>query len=594
MDFLGDDGKGYELARKLETHGVWRQWLGDSMYTGFVNNLSSQSNWTNFMKADSSKTRAQIELQLRARALLFDKASISLYLNPNHSSASSSSSSASVISKLNPNYLKLHGDDIYFTLENSSPQCEGVLATNTASLKAHSKASLGIGARYGESETDNMSQKFPESWYSQFFEKYRASKPYRLSFGDRDTDKRTPEQMSAYLNVAEKHKKRRVVFKDDQNTAFGNSVFEVSNLRSNSVIDDLGTTDDENLFFPETMFTVNCVPDSVLPPSSGVEDNKKVDLNGILDTLPQIKTKGPIMIERFGIRPEYLSTDKKNLGKEEALEMSKKVIAQTLKNVGFEAASEESVEVLSQLLSGHICKLGRILKVLSDNYRKQYSAMELIKMFLQTTGNSNFGALAQVVKDDSRNYTQQTQQLQNLQSQMQLQQQAFIRQPQQMARELHPQLQHMVQSQNLTLQQQQQLMRRRQPPTSQRPIMNVNMGFNNSNMDKERPMLQVKTENTADFPVDNAFNTMNSRQMQFRQQQMTAMSALQAQAQAGNQFRSLASLQVPPQMQMQMQTQTQSLGMVRAPPVKVEGFSELMGGDASLKHDENKLTSPSK
>lgn len=594
MEFLGDDGKGYELARKLETHGVWRQWLGDSIYTSFVSNLSSQTNWNNFMKADASKTRAQIELQLRVRALLFDKASISLYLNSIHSSTTSSSSSASVISKLNPNYLKLHGDDIYFTLENSSPQREGVLATNTASLKAHSKASFGIGARFGESETDNMSQKFPESWYSQFFEKYRASKPYRLSFGDRDTDKRTPEQMSAYLNVAEKHKKRRVVFKDDQNTAIGNTVFEISNLRSNSGIDDLGTTDDENLFFPETMFTVNCVPDSVLPPSTGVEDNKKVDLNGILDTLPQIKTKSPIMIERLGIRPEYLSMDKKNLGKEQALEMSKKVIAHTLKNVGFETASEESVEILSQLLSGHICKLGRILKVLSDNYRKQYSAMELIKMFLQTTGHSNFGALAQVVKDNSRNYAQQTQQLQNLQSQMQLQQQAFIRQPQQMARELPPQLQHIVQSQNMTLQQQQQLMRRRQPPTAQRPIMNVNMGFNNSNMDKERPMLQVKIENTADFPVDNAFTTMNSRhsQMQFRQQQMTAMSALQAQAQAGNQFRSLASLQVPPQMQMQ--TQTQSLGMVRAPPVKVEGFSELMGGDASLKHDENKLTSPSK
>lgn len=123
-----------------------------------------------------------------------------------------------------------------------------------------------------------------------------------------------------------------------------------------------------------------------------------------------------------------------------------------------------------------------------------------------------------------------------------------------MARELHPHLQHMVQPQNLTLQQQQQLMRRRQPPTTQRPIMNANMGFNNSNMDKERPMLQVKIENTTDFPIDNTF-TMNSRQsqMQLRQQQMTAMSALQAQAQAGNQFRSLASLQVP-QMQMQ-QTQ---------------------------------------
>lgn len=38
-----------------------------------------------------------------------------------------------------------------------------------------------------------------------------------------------------------------------------------------------------------------------------------------------------------------------------------------------------------------------------------------------------------------------------------------------------------------------------------------------------------------------------------------------------------------------------SMGIVRAPPVKVEGFQELMGGDASSKHDadENRLMSPS-
>lgn len=52
-------------------------------------------------------------------------------------------------------------------------------------------------------------------------------------------------------------------------------------------------------------------------------------------------------------------------------------------------------------------------------------------MILILSHHSNLGALAQLVKDNSRNYAQQTQQLQNLQSQMQLQQQAFIRQPQQ-------------------------------------------------------------------------------------------------------------------------------------------------------------------
>lgn len=39
-----------------------------------------------------------------------------------------------------------------------------------------------------------------------------------------------------------------------------------------------------------------------------------------------------------------------------------------------------------------------------------------------------------------------------------------------------------------------------------------------------------------------------------------------------------------------------TMSMARAPPVKVEGFQELMGGDSSMKHDseENKLLSPQK
>ncbi|KAL6993224.1 hypothetical protein U1Q18_011339 [Sarracenia purpurea var. burkii] len=125
-------------------------------------------------------------------------------------------------------------------------------------------------------------------------------------------------------------------------------------------------------------------------------------------------------------------------------------------------------------------------------------------------------------------------------------------------------------------------MRKRQPATP-RPGMNVNM-------ENVRPLLEVKIENPPDFPMDsNAFGTINSRhpQLQFRQQQIAALSNFHPQS--SNQFRQLASLQIP-------QVQTPSMGTVRAPPVKVEGFQELMGGDASLKHDseENKLNTPPK
>ncbi|KAA8530741.1 hypothetical protein F0562_005325 [Nyssa sinensis] len=149
---------------------------------------------------------------------------------------------------------------------------------------------------------------------------------------------------------------------------------------------------------------------------------------------------------------------------------------------------------------------------------------------------------------------------------------------------MHPQMQQIVHPPNLALQQQQQWerMRRRQPSTP-RPGKNMNM-------DKERPLVEVKIENPSDFPMDsNAFTTMNARnpQLQFRQQQIAAMSNFNAQS--SNQFRQLASLQMP-------QVQTPNMGIVRAPPVKVEGFQELIGGDATLKNDseENKMTSPQK
>lgn len=111
MALLGDDGRGFDLARRLEVSGVWRTWLGDSIYSSFHHYLSSPSNWEAFMRVDESKSRAQIQLQLRVRALLFDKATVSLFLRSNTIAASSSSSasisdvSSVAVSKLNPNCM---------------------------------------------------------------------------------------------------------------------------------------------------------------------------------------------------------------------------------------------------------------------------------------------------------------------------------------------------------------------------------------------------------------------------------------------------------------------------------------------------------
>ncbi|KAK9012835.1 hypothetical protein V6N11_040867 [Hibiscus sabdariffa] len=217
MALLGDDGRGYDLARLLESCGVWREWLGDSTYASFVHFLSSPSAWVSFMRVDDSTSRAQIQLQLRCRALLFDKAIVALFLRSHPINAANnnpSSSSSVAISKLNPNYLQLHGDDVYFTLEGS-PQ-DGGAASNTAPSK--SKSSFSAGSRYAESEFDSLSQRYrneelPETWYNQFIEKYKLTRPYKLSLGEGESEKRTPGEMTMYLRTVEKHKRRRVHFR---------------------------------------------------------------------------------------------------------------------------------------------------------------------------------------------------------------------------------------------------------------------------------------------------------------------------------------------------------------------------------------------
>lgn len=581
MSLLGDDGRGYELAVKLEALGVWRQWLGDSLYSTFHHCLSSPASWDSFLRADPSKSKSQIHLQLRSRALLFDKAALSLFLPP-----FSPSSSLALLSKVNPNCLQLHGDDVYYTLDDGDQRREGL-------PKSHPK-SYSLGSRYGEPETDNIPQRFrnddlPETWYNQFIEKHKVVRPYRISFGDKESDKRSPEEMSAYLGITMKHKRRRVALLPDESLGYGTSVAEsTSNMDSASRLDSCNSVDQDVAFLPEIMFMLNCVPESALPPIIRVNDTHKVECHGVLDALPQ--TRSSVVIERLGISMEHggslnrgkaeLEGNRKLLGQEQAANMSQKVVARMLTRAGFDSAAEVPVEVLSQLLKCHICKLGRTLKVLADSYRKQCSAIELLKMFLQTVGYGNLMSLMELVKDGTRNVIQPTQQqVHGIQSQLQSQHQASLRLPQQIPRQMHPQMQQMVHPQNLAFQQQQQQLertRRRQPSTP-RPGIDV---------DKDRSLVQVKVEAPSELDVS-SFNPIHSRhpQMQFRQQQLAAMANLHAQS--NNQLRQLTSLQVP-------QMQTPNMGLVRAPPVKVEGFQELMGGDASMKHDteENKLTSP--
>lgn len=592
MSLLGEDGRGYELARRLESCGAWRAWLGESSYASFVPYLSSPSAWDSFFfflnnsnSSNSNSNRSHLHLQLRARALLFDKASISLFLP----------SPPSSLSKLNPSYLQLHGDDVYYTLEDESrdgtQNQETSVPSNSVQSKTQTRASFSpfdrasiAGSRYAESEDENVSRtrhnELLETWYNQFAEKYRTSRHHRFPTGEREVNKRTAEGMSTYLRLNENHRKRRKVFKDDQYTGFASSNWENgSHIHVNS-ISDMNSTEDETVL-PEIMFPWNCVPDSALPPINREENNHKVEFYGVLDNLPLVTSRSAAMIERFGIRPEDLRMglerskcrgmdasegNRKSLSQEQASQMSQKVIARVLTNVGIDSATEVSMEVLSQFLSCHISKLGRILKVLTDSYRKQCSAIELLKMFLHTAGYSNLGTLVELIKDNTKVFSPQTQQ--HVRGNQSLHQNP-IPPVQQMPRQMH-----MTLPQNLAFQQQQQQqwkLQRRQPSTPR------GSGLTSEN----RPMVDVKIENTSDMPMDSMLGVINKQQL-YRQQ----MAMATHHPQAGHQ---LKQLQIP-------QVQTQTSFSARTPPVKVEGFQELMGGDSTLKHDseEYKLTSPSK
>ncbi|KAL2348995.1 hypothetical protein Fmac_002995 [Flemingia macrophylla] len=416
--------------------------------------------------------------------------------------------------------------------------------------------SKNTGSRYVDSE-------LPESWYNQVIHKYKPTNN-NLASGE----SRSPAEMASYLAYATNHKKRRIAFKED-----ANSVTESANL----------PLDDDSVVFPEIAFALNCVPDSALSVSDRAESNshKPVKVLSVLDTLPPVTSRSSVMVDRLGVSVDH-GRNGRVIGPQQAAKLAQKATARILFGVGFEGAMEGSVEDFSEVLSERISKIGTNLRVLADSYKKQCSAIELLKMLLKTVGFSSFAPLVDVVRDGSKNIVQQSQQVHGMQPQMQQQQQGSLRLPQQI--QMQRQMQQIIHSQNMAFQQQQQQqqqlerMRRRQASTP-RPAMDI---------DKERPLVQVKIENQ-DLPNDGNGFTSRHPQMQFRQQQQQQMAAMSNfHSQSGTQFRQMSSLQIP-------SIQSPNIGMVRAPPVKVEGFSELMGGgDSTTKHDleENRLTSP--
>ncbi|KAH0470211.1 hypothetical protein IEQ34_001769 [Dendrobium chrysotoxum] len=573
---LGDDGKGYELAQRLDRCGAWRAWLGDAAYAAFAHSLSSAAAWDAFLTPSPSGTRAQLQLQLRARALLFDKASASLYLRP------STAVAATQISNLNPSYLQLHEDEIYYSLEDEQhdgfqPQTPLRPANSPHRASQHSfERASSVGSRYNDPEHVNTSkyEDLPNKCYNQYVERYRI-KHQKLPHGDKESHKRTSEGMSVYFKLRDLHNRKRQIFKDHPLPTLDTG----SSLHSKGISEGNNASEDDISFFPEIMFPANCVPESALPVVI-TEKKEKVEVYGVLDNLPTVISPSPAMMERFGIRPEYVKMgnkyrgkdgsggDKRPLSQEQASQIAQKAVARLLISVGFDGGTEISMKVFSEFFSSHISKLGRNLKLLTDSYKKQVSSIELLKMFLQISGHG-----PALLNRHSKLFVN-SRHLNKILS---------YKLNKQLQRQMHSQM-NMLHPQNIAFQQQQQQQwdkLRRQQVSTPRSMMI---------MDKDQPMADVKIENIMEGPIDtNTFNALSKQQMQLRQQQMAMANHP---TQSGQHFKQLQSIQIP-QLQAQL---AQNAFNMRTAPVKVEAFHELMGGDSTLKHepDQNKLTSPAK
>ncbi|KAJ1700665.1 hypothetical protein LUZ63_000444 [Rhynchospora breviuscula] len=566
---LGEDGRGYDLARRLDGCGAWRAWLGDAAYAHFSHAISSPAAWDFFLSpragagagsvhATPGRTQIELQLQLRARALLYDKASAALFLSHSHS-----------INDINPNFLQLHGDDVYFSLDEEKEDGNQFQPQSAFNVR--------------HSESDNPA-KWPSSWYKQYAEKFRI-RHHKLPVGDKEIPKRTPEGMLTYLKLSTVHKRKRQVFKD-----------------YNSPGDPISLSDET--LFPEFYFPSDCVPDSALPKASLTQKRAKMEFHAVLDNLPGLVNRSPAMIERFGIMLEYYKVgnkyrgnggEGKHLTEEQGNAIVRKSVVRFMATAGYENTTAGALDVLSEVVSRHVCKLGRSLKILTDGYRKQFSAVDLLKMFLQASGCS-IGALSEITKGGNKAGPHQMQQQHSYPLQSQHQNNLLHVQQRQFS---HPQM-NLVHSQSLAfqhLQQQQQLQQLRRSSSNPNQINSPRGSVMMADSKVHHPLADVKIENTIDAQMDaqsgfgSAFNQRQQQLQQMRlQQQQQMMMGGNNLVQSNNSNNSL----IHPGMQQQFkpmqsaqisQLQAQNMYGMRAAPVKVEAFHELVSGG----NEHNKL-----
>ncbi|KAJ7546142.1 hypothetical protein O6H91_08G026600 [Diphasiastrum complanatum] len=479
MALLGEDGSGYELARRLDESCAWRAWLGDADYELLRPHLSSLAAWRRFLRSEAEP--AYEHLQLRARALLYDRALGCLFLN---------SSDAISSTQLDPSYLQLQADDVYFSLERDAYDWAKY---GVDSSKCVSKLDLSL-VRHSDAEEERqsyacvqVSSEAPSNsgevgnadsssngclWYDQWLEKNLAKRMNRLArrfdqrklpFGEQEACVRTPEKMSAYIVFSMQARRRHQVLRLDRDACI-------------SVIEDDLTGDRDRLSNPpEIMLPGNCVPDNPIPIKRKREDFGKNASAGLLDPLERLTFVNLSSKEKLARRSDrenpgifrkervIAGTEKEKVSEHAAQCLVRQTVARLVAAAGFDGLKQGALDLLCELFVCHIRKLGRGLRLILDSYQRHYTPAELLRMYLHTAGgsSSNVRSLVEYLRNEI-NISAQVDQPQQYKTSNVQQSSPHSQGPQ---RQISPQVQFLHQ-QNLLQQQQPQLdrfARRRQP-----------------------------------------------------------------------------------------------------------------------------------
>ncbi|BFI30078.1 protein MpBromo8 [Marchantia polymorpha subsp. ruderalis] len=308
----------------------------------------------------------------------------------------------------------------------SSHKTAGNLARNseensrfTSSTARTSTTSQGVAAETGD---------VGPLWYDQCAKSYLTERMQRLAqrtaqqklpFPEREGFSRTPEGMVAYIEFNAKRQKTMCVLKPDADSRGGLSHGQTERL-SNEAEKVRGN----HMFVPDLKFLANCVPDNPVPAKRRRLEKWDDEPKGLLDRLDElqfrspnaklgvVKEETPLTSESRSLQGRQNVTVKKDTGvspgssksdrfsnkvrEHEAEHMLRQTVSKLVADAGFEGLKQSSLDLFVDILDSRFKKLSTGLRALIDNYRRQCSQAEYMKMFLQISGSSMEDLMEQV------------------------------------------------------------------------------------------------------------------------------------------------------------------------------------------------------